>query len=132
LDAGCIVSNVIGLYSNVDESLGFISGVKVGQKQRDWLIKTLKAIKAERTKGTRKALIIAVHHPPFSAGGHGPSTAILKDNDDGAIKAASCLMQCLQPMLIITNVIRALFHSVVTSCKYLVSLQEAAGELPKV
>ena len=74
--------NVIGLYSNVGESLGFISGAKVGQKQKDWLIKTLKAIKAERTQGARKALIIAVHHPPFSAGGHGPSTAMLKDIDD--------------------------------------------------
>jgi hypothetical protein len=74
--------NIIGLYSNVGESLGFISGAQAGKKQKDWLIKTLKAIKAERAQGTRKALVIATHHPPFSAGGHGPSSAMLKDIDD--------------------------------------------------
>ncbi|MFI5263384.1 MAG: metallophosphoesterase family protein [Candidatus Kapaibacterium sp.] len=74
--------HIIGLYSNVGESLGFISGKQIGTKQKDWLIQTLKAIKAERAQGQRKALVIATHHPPYSAGGHSSSSQMLKDIDD--------------------------------------------------
>ena len=73
---------IIGLYSNVGESLGFISGALIGTKQKNWLIKTLKAIKAERAQGIRKALVLATHHPSFSSGGHGSSSDMLKDIDD--------------------------------------------------
>ena len=79
--------NIIGLYSNVGESLGFISSPDIGTKQKDWLVKTLKAIKAGRAQGTRKALVLATHHPSFSAGGHGPSSDMLKDIDDACTQA---------------------------------------------
>jgi hypothetical protein len=78
---------IIGLYSNVAEGPGYISGKLPGKKQKDWLTKTLVAIKKERDNGTRKGLIMAVHHPPFSNGGHDPSTDMLADIDDSCHKA---------------------------------------------
>lgn len=73
---------IIGLYSNSAENPGFISGAKPGPQQKNWLIKTLKNIKAARDKGTRKALLIVTHHPPYSSGGHSGSTQMLADIDD--------------------------------------------------
>ena len=81
-------ADISGLYSNIAEGQGFISAPSIGQVQKNWMVKTLKAIKNSRTKSHRKALIIAVHHPPFSNGGHEPSTAMLNDIDD-ACKQAS-------------------------------------------
>ncbi len=83
--------DIIGLYSNVGESQGFISGGNAGAAQKTWLTKTLTAIKTLRQKGSRKALIIAVHHPPFSHGGHSGSEVMLADIDDSCKKAG--LMQ---------------------------------------
>lgn len=82
--------DIIGLYSNIAEGQGFISGpdTSIGQKQKDWLVKTLKAISNERTNNNRKALIIAVHHPPYSNGGHEPSTIMLNDIDDACNQGA--------------------------------------------
>lgn len=74
--------DVIGLYSNIAEGPGYISGKAIGTKQKDWFTKTLTQIKKARVNGGRKALIIAVHHPPFSNGGHDASTDMLKDIDD--------------------------------------------------
>jgi hypothetical protein len=86
LDAPFI--NIIGLYSNMAENPGFISGAVPGQKQKNWLVKTLTAIQAERKKGNRKALVIAVHHPPISGGGgHASSTDMLNDIDDACNKS---------------------------------------------
>ena len=80
LDAPFI--DIIGLYSNIGEGPGFINVPTIGGiKQTDWLTKTLTAIQKKRTQGLRKALIIAVHHPPFSEGGHSSSTDMLKDID---------------------------------------------------
>ncbi len=72
---------IVALYSNAAENPGFISGAIPGQAQKTWLLKTLKTIAAQRKVGTRKALIFATHHPPFTAGGHAPSTAMLADID---------------------------------------------------
>jgi hypothetical protein len=75
--------DIIGLYSNVAENPGYISTPEIGNSQKNWLVKTLKAIEAERKNGNKKALIIAVHHPPISGGGgHGSSTEMLADIDD--------------------------------------------------
>lgn len=75
--------DIIGLYSNVAENPGFIATPEIGQVQKNWLIKTLTAIQADRQKGNRKALIIAVHHPPLAgSGGHSASTEMLADIDD--------------------------------------------------
>jgi hypothetical protein len=74
--------DIVALYSNVADSQGFIEDDEtIGHAQTTWLEKTLKTIKASRTGGVRKALIIAVHHPPFSGGGHSPSKKMLDDID---------------------------------------------------
>ena len=78
---------IIGLYSNSAENPGFISSSAIGQKQKQWLVKTLTTIKASRDQGTRKALIFASHHPPYSTGGHSGSTQMLQDIDDACTKA---------------------------------------------
>ncbi|MDE3213152.1 MAG: metallophosphoesterase [Bacteroidota bacterium] len=74
--------DIVSLYSNVADGPGYIADDNViGAGQKDWLTETLKTITAQRKKGQRKALIIAVHHPPFSGGGHSPSPEMLKDMD---------------------------------------------------
>ena len=78
---------IVGLYSNSAENPGFISGPQIGQKQKDWLVATLKAVKKSRDAGTRKALLMGTHHPPFSAGGHSGSAEMLKDIDDACNQA---------------------------------------------
>ena len=80
--------DIVGLYSNIGEGPGFISGKTIGQKQKDWFIATLKAINKNRTGSTQKALVIAVHHPPFSNGGHSSSAQMLADIDDACKQAA--------------------------------------------
>lgn len=78
---------IIGLYSNSAENPGFISGPAIGTKQKEWLVSTLQQLKASRNKGTRKALLFATHHPPYSSGGHSGSSEMLKDIDDACAKA---------------------------------------------
>ncbi len=79
--------DIVGLYSNAAENPGFISGTIPGQAQKNWLIKTLKIIATQRQAGPRKALVMATHHPPFTAGGHSPSTLMLADIDDACRQA---------------------------------------------
>jgi hypothetical protein len=80
--------DIIALYSNIGEGPGFISvPTAKGIKQTDWLTKTLTAIRKKRDQGTRKALVIAVHHPPFSFGGHSSSVDMVKDIDSCCNKA---------------------------------------------
>ncbi|HEX9074669.1 MAG TPA: metallophosphoesterase [Anaerolineae bacterium] len=78
---------IVGLYSNSAENPGYISGPKIGQVQKQWLVNTLKTIKASRATGGRKALLFATHHPPYSSGGHGGSTDMLNDIDDACKQA---------------------------------------------
>jgi hypothetical protein len=52
-----------------------------------WLVKTLKGLQQQRMQGTRKALIMATHHPPFTAGGHSPSTEMLTEIDTACQQA---------------------------------------------
>jgi hypothetical protein len=80
--------DIIGLYSNVSEGPGYIVTTS-DSSQKNWLQKTLKAIAAERkqTDISHKALLIAVHHPPFSAAGHKSSTEMLHDIDACCIAA---------------------------------------------
>lgn len=79
--------DIIGLYSNVAENPGYISGNTIGTAQKDWLTNTLKTISAARNGGQRKALLIATHHPPFSTGAHSSSTEMLIDIDDSCSQA---------------------------------------------
>jgi uncharacterized protein YukJ/predicted phosphodiesterase len=74
---------VIGLYSNVAENAGFItipgSG---GALQKNFLVNQLKQIAQLRAQGDTAALVIAMHHPPYSGGGHPGSAEMLADIDD--------------------------------------------------
>ena len=86
--------DIVALYSNIAEGPGFISGPKIGNLQTKWLLQELKAIKAARA-ANRKALVIAVHHPPFSHGSHASSTQMLADID------AACAAARIQPDLVL-------------------------------
>jgi hypothetical protein len=75
---------IIGLYSNISEGAteGVISGTVTGTAQLTFLQQQLKSIAAARKGGTRKALILAVHHPAFTGSeDHAPSPTILKQID---------------------------------------------------
>jgi hypothetical protein len=74
--------DIVGLYSNVAENPGYIQARSIGDAQKRWLNKTLATIKSERDAGQKKALLIAVHHPPISNGSHASSTEMLADIDD--------------------------------------------------
>jgi len=68
---------IIGLYSNIAEGPGYLVGAKNDQSQVTWLTSALSQIAKGRKAGKRLALIIAVHHPPYSNGGHSGSREML-------------------------------------------------------
>ena len=75
-------AHIIGLFSNGGELQGVIRGGVAGDTQWNFLVAQLKEIKAARKAGTRLALILAMHHPPFSGGGgHTGSPQMLADLD---------------------------------------------------
>ncbi|HET6990473.1 MAG TPA: metallophosphoesterase, partial [Bacteroidia bacterium] len=62
------LATIIGLYTNVP------SGGQIKADQRDWFIAELKAAEAQRKD---KAIIVALHHPPYSIDSlHGESGAM--------------------------------------------------------
>lgn len=76
---------ILGLYSNRLESPGVIAAPAVGNSQLDYLDVAL-ARAAKDLKGS--ALIVAVHHPPYSSGGKHPgSPDMLKQIDQACDKA---------------------------------------------
>jgi Icc-related predicted phosphoesterase len=80
----------IGLYTNVGEggTEGVISGRTIGTAQLTFLQQALKQAKAERDAGQSRALIIATHHPPFTASpGHVPSPGMLTQIDKACADA---------------------------------------------
>jgi Calcineurin-like phosphoesterase len=91
---------IIGLYSNISEAAteGVISGGVVGTAQLTFLEQQLKAAVQERASGNRRALIIAVHHPPFTGSeDHAPSPKMLTDID------ASCQQAGILPDLVLSG-----------------------------
>ncbi|MEP6749674.1 MAG: metallophosphoesterase [Bacteroidota bacterium] len=75
------VANMIGLYTNVP------GGGEVGADQKKWFISELKAANKERDS---KALIVALHHPPYSMDGDiGASSKMQQLLDDSFAKAAA-------------------------------------------
>jgi predicted phosphodiesterase len=79
---------LIGLYSNVAENSGFITIPGAGgDAQKNFLVNQLKGIAQLRARGDTAALVIAMHHPPYSGGGHAGSSEMLADIDD-AVKQA--------------------------------------------
>ena len=77
---------IVGLYSNRIENPGFLEGKTdagaLDTSQIDWLGKTLKSLAGA---GEKKALIIATHHPPYSAGNH-----------SGSVHMSDTIDQCCQ------------------------------------
>ncbi len=81
---------IIGLYSNTSETTGVISGGAAGSAQLAFLQSQLQAAAAQRAqKGADSfALIIAVHHPPFTiSSSHFPSPAMLAQIDSACAQA---------------------------------------------
>ena len=86
----------IGLYSNTSEgpTEGVIAGPTIGYAQLDFLKQQLAAAKSERAAGQSRALIVATHHPPFTASpDHVPSPAMLQQIDQ------TCTAVGIQPDL---------------------------------
>jgi len=81
---------ILGVYSNVLEDPGVISDQggtypALDQRQITFLTTALKRVKSESYAG---ALIIAVHHPPFTGGtNHGGSPLMLADIDSACTAA---------------------------------------------
>jgi hypothetical protein len=81
---------ILGLYSNVLEDPGVISGQNGQNKVLDgrqvaFLTAALKRVKSDKFTG---AVIIAVHHPPFTGGAvHGGSPLMLADIDSACTAA---------------------------------------------
>jgi hypothetical protein len=81
---------IMGLYSNVLEDPGVISGENgqntvLDNRQVAYLTAALERVKADKFKG---AVIIAVHHPPFTGGSeHGGSPLMLADIDSACTAA---------------------------------------------
>lgn len=79
--------NLIGLYSNIVEGPGNLTGAGGDTKQLKWLQTTLTKIKKAADAGDKRALIIATHHPVFSEGGHSGSADMLQQIDQACIVA---------------------------------------------
>lgn len=81
---------ILGLYSNVLEDPGVISDQggsypTLDQRQVEFLTTALSRVKSEKYAG---AVIIAVHHPPFTGGTHhGGSPLMLADIDSACTSA---------------------------------------------
>ncbi len=81
---------ILGLYSNVLEDPGVIldengANPVLDQRQVAFLTTALARVKSDKFTG---AVIIAVHHPPFSGGSeHGGSPLMLQDIDTACTKA---------------------------------------------
>ena len=78
-------ASIIGLYSNVLDGPGVISSqgghFPIVDDQLDFLKSELTRLKPDRV-AQKRAIIVAVHHPPLSADAkHGGSTGIMKDLD---------------------------------------------------
>jgi hypothetical protein len=93
---------IIGLYSNTSETAGVLSDANIGSDQVTFLTAQLQAALAARQADTQNenpfALIIAVHHPPFTGSSqHFPSAAMLKQIDD------TCTQAGIWPDLVISG-----------------------------
>ena len=73
---------VIGLYTNAADEAGFLSAPEIGSAQKDFLIERLIDVAKKRADGDTAALVVATHHPPYSASDHAGSKDMLDDFDD--------------------------------------------------
>ncbi len=84
---------IIGLYSNAGETAGSLGNSKIGTAQLAFLTSELKRYASDREADTKnanpQALVIAVHHPPFTGSSqHMPSAAMLKAMDTCCTQAS--------------------------------------------
>jgi hypothetical protein len=83
--------SIIGLYSNALEGPGVISseGGKwpIGDQQLEFLTSELRALKRERDE-LKRAVVLAVHHPPIAKDEFHPGTLGLSEDIDKACRAA--------------------------------------------
>jgi predicted MPP superfamily phosphohydrolase len=80
---------IIGLYTNAADEAGFLSAEEIGSAQKDFLIDQLKIIAGKRADGDTAALVVATHHPPYSASDHPGSKEMLDDFDDAFRQAGA-------------------------------------------
>jgi hypothetical protein len=75
---------IIGLCSNVGEKEGVLRDQYAGPQQYEWFQNTLSEVaKQQQQMGpNRLALIVALHHPPYTSGYHQPSPQMCQDMDD--------------------------------------------------
>src|SRR5271169_3074926 len=81
---------IIGLYSNTGESTGVISDATTGTAQLQFLQSQLAAAAVQRAQNGAApfALVLAVHHPPFTiSSSHFPSPAMLAQIDAACVAA---------------------------------------------
>lgn len=80
---------IVGLCTNAGENFGAVKGDRVGPDMYDWFLKTLKEVAAsQKAEGDRRrALVVGLHHPPYTSGNHPPSDAMRQDMDDAFDKA---------------------------------------------
>lgn len=86
-------ARIIGLYSNTSETSGILGNAQIGQDQVNFLTEQLDAALAARQADPQnnnpQALIIAVHHPPFTGSSqHFPSATMLAQIDSCCQQAA--------------------------------------------
>lgn len=85
--------DLIGLYSNAGENVGTLGRNAHDDHQAKWLKTALAGIKAARPGASRKALLLAVHHPPYASGllaggfGHAGSPLLLSQIDQACADA---------------------------------------------
>src|SRR5262249_44055178 len=73
---------IIGLYSNTSESVGTLKGPAGDTQQLTFLAAQLQLAAKQQQQGDRRAVIVAVHHPPFTGSvNHFPSPGLLTDLD---------------------------------------------------
>lgn len=90
----------IGLYSNTSETAGLLSNAQIGNDQVSFLTAQLQAALAARQADPQnpQALILAVHHPPFTGSSqHFPSAAMLAEID------ACCQQAGIWPDLVLSG-----------------------------
>jgi len=95
-------ARIVGLYSNTGESVGVLGNAQIGEDQitflGDQLAAAAAARKADPHNQNPQALIIAVHHPPFTGSNeHFPSAAMLQQID------ACCTKAGIWPDLVISG-----------------------------
>ena len=75
---------IVGLCTNVGEKAGVLRDQYAGPEQYAWFQSTLAAVAQQQRQAgsSRLALIVALHHPPYTGGYHQPSPQMSQDMDD--------------------------------------------------